>query len=104
MDLVRLIQSPISSSFLSNLLDSPKQPKREETAHHQDANVELLGHVRQLREELVQLLLPVRQLAATAVIDAETGHDAVDYEETVFVAGEGGGERVEEFELVLAWR
>lgn len=50
--------------------------------------------MRQFRQELIQLLLPVRQLATAAVVDAETGHDAVDYEETVFVAGEGRGERV----------
>ena len=68
---------------------------------HQDANVELLGHVRQLRQVLIQFLLSVRQLAAAAVVDAEAGHDAVDDQETVFVTGEGGGERIEEFELVL---
>lgn len=73
-----------------------------ETIYHQNANVELLGHVRQLRQELIQFLLSVRQLATTAVVDAETGHDAVDDEEAVFVAGEGGGERVQEFELVLS--
>ena len=50
--------------------------------------------MRQLREELIQFLLPVCQLAAAAVVDAEAGHDAVDDEEAVFVAGEGGGERV----------
>ena len=55
----------------------------------------------QLRQELIQLLLSIGQLATTAVVDAETGHDAVDYEEAVFVTGEGGGERVEELELVL---
>lgn len=50
--------------------------------------------MRQFRQELIQLLLPIRQLATTAVVDAETGHDAVYYEEAIFVAGEGGGERV----------
>lgn len=65
-----------------------------EIPYHQNANIELLGHMRQLRQELIQLLLSIRQLAAAAVVDAETGHDAVDYEEAVFVAGEGGGERV----------
>lgn len=84
-------------------LASPRSAPRTVETYHQDANVELLGHVRQLRQELVQFLLSVRQLAAAAVVDAETGHDAVDYQEAVFVAGEGGGERVQEFELVLAW-
>ena len=69
--------------------------------YHQDADVELLGHVCQLRQVLVQFLLSVRQFATTAVVHAETRHDAVDYQETVFVTGEGGGERIEEFELVL---
>lgn len=50
--------------------------------------------MRQLGQELIELLLPVGQLAAAAVVDAEAGHDAVDYQEAVFVAGEGGGERV----------
>jgi len=57
--------------------------------------------MRQLAQELIQLLLAIGQLAAAAVVDAETGHDAVDYQEAVVVCGEGGGERVEEFELVL---
>ena len=50
--------------------------------------------MRQLRQELIQLLLSIRQLAATTVVDAETGHDAVDDKEAVFVAGKGGGQRV----------
>ena len=81
----------------------PRSARRrvDRKTYHQDAHVELLGHVRQLREVLVQFLLPVRELAAAAIVDAEAGHDAVDYQEAVFVAGEGGGERVEEFELVL---
>ena len=98
LDLVRLPLPSVPSSTLHciTLILS----KKVET-YHQDANVELLGHVRQLRQVLIQFLLSVRQLAATAVVDAETGHDAVDYQEAVFIAREGGGERVEEFELVL---
>ena len=57
--------------------------------------------MRQLAQELIQLLLPIGQLAAAAVVDAEAGHDAVDYQEAVVVGGEVGGERVEELELVL---
>ena len=57
--------------------------------------------MRQLAQELIELLLSIGQLAAAAVVHAETGHDAVDYEEAVIVGGEVGGEGVEEFELVL---
>ena len=46
-------------------------------------------------QELVQFLLPVGQLAAAAVVDAEAVHDAVDDQQAEFVAGEGVGERVE---------
>lgn len=58
--------------------------------------------MRQFAQELIQLLLPISQLAAAAIIDAEAGHYAVDYEEAVFVGLEAGGEGVEEFELMLA--
>ena len=57
--------------------------------------------MRQLTQELIQLLLAIGQLAAAAVVDAEAGHDAVDYQEAVFVGLEAGGEGVEEFELML---
>ena len=53
-------------------------------------------------QELVQLLLPIRQLPTPAVIDAEEGHDAVDDQEAVFVCRKRLIEDVEEFELVLA--
>lgn len=59
--------------------------------------------MRQLAQELIQLLLAISKLATTAVVDAEAGHDAVNYEEAVFVAGELGREGIEEFELVLWW-
>lgn len=57
--------------------------------------------MRQLAQELIQLLLTICQFATTAKIDAETGHDAIDDQESVFVGGEVGGKGVEEFELVL---
>ena len=47
--------------------------------------------------------MSIRQLATTTVVDAETGHDAVDYKEAVFVAGKGGSERIQKLELVLSW-
>jgi len=55
-------------------------------AYHENANVELLGHVSELRQELVEFLLTIGKLAAATVVNAEAGHDAVDDEETVFVA------------------
>ncbi len=58
--------------------------------------------MRQLTQELIQFLLPVRQLAPAAEIDAETRHDAVDDEQAVVICCEVCAERVEEFELVLA--
>lgn len=46
-------------------------------------------------------MLPLAQFAATAVVDAEAGHDAVDDEEAVFVRGEAGREEVQELVLML---
>lgn len=61
------------------------------------------GHMRQAGQELIEFLLAIGQFTAAAVVDAEAVHDAVDYQEAEFVAGEGVGERVEELELVLFW-
>ena len=89
LDLIRL---PQSRQLLARAFsDPPRMLGRACRQYHQNANVELFGHVRQLGQELVQFLLSVRQLATAAVVNAEAGHDAVDYQETVFVAGEGGG-------------
>lgn len=63
--------------------------------------IHTFSHVSQLREELIELLLAIGEFSTTAVVDAETVHDTVDDEEAVLVAGEGLGERVEQFELVL---
>ena len=57
--------------------------------------------MRQLAQELIQLLLSIRQLSAPAVVDAKTGHDAVNDQKAVFVGLEAGRKGVEEFELVL---
>lgn len=70
-------------------------------AYHENADVEFLGHVSELRQELVEFLLAIGKLAAAAVVHAEAGHDAVDDEETVFVARELRGEGVEELQLML---
>ena len=46
------------------------------------------SHMCQLREELVEFLLAICQLATATVVDAEAIHNAVDDEETVLVCGE----------------
>jgi len=57
--------------------------------------------MRQLRQELIELLLALVQLASASVIDSEQGHDAVDDEETVLIADEELGDLVEELHLML---
>lgn len=59
------------------------------------------SHVCQLRQKLIQLLLPVCKLSSSAVIDTETCHDAVDDKEAILVAGEVCGECIEKLKLVL---
>jgi len=44
--------------------------------------------VRQLAQELIELLLPICQLATATVVDTEAGHDAVDYEESELIGRE----------------
>jgi hypothetical protein len=57
--------------------------------------------VGQLREELVELLLSLVELATTGVVDTEESHDTVDDEEAVLVADEELGDFVQELHLVL---
>ena len=57
-----------------------------------------------LRQELVELLLTVGKLAATAEVNSEACHDAVDDEEAVLVARELRRKGVEKLELMLYWR
>ena len=59
------------------------------------------SHVRQTVEELIELLLTFRELSAPAIVDPEAVHDAVDDQESVLVASERLGKRVQEFELML---
>lgn len=66
-----------------------------------NGNIKLLGHMRELAHHLVELLLTVSEFAAAAEVDAEAGHDTVDYEKAELVGGEVDGEVVEELELVL---
>ena len=44
--------------------------------------------MRQLREELVELLLTLVELTTACIVDTEQGHDAVDNEETVLITNE----------------
>jgi hypothetical protein len=59
------------------------------------------GNMRQLRQELVELLLPLVQLATTSVVDSKKRHDAVNDEETVLVTNKELGDLVQELHLVL---
>ena len=49
-------------------------------AHHQDTNVELFGHVCQLHEKLIELLLPICKLSTPREINSKAIHDAVNNE------------------------
>lgn len=60
-----------------------------------------LSNVRQLRQELVELLLALVQLATTGVVDAEESHDAVDDEQAVLVADKELGDLVQQLHLVF---
>jgi hypothetical protein len=44
--------------------------------------------MRQFRQELIELLLTLTQFTATGIVDSEQSHDAVNYQETVFIADE----------------
>jgi hypothetical protein len=57
--------------------------------------------MRQLREELVELLLTLVELTTTGVVDAEECHDTVDYEETILVADEELRDLVQQLHLML---
>ena len=56
----------------------------------------------QSTQELIQLLLPIRQLATSTEIYTKQRHDTVDNQKTVFVRGKRLVESVEELQLVLA--
>ena len=55
----------------------------------------------QLGQELIQLLLAVRKLSSTRVIDSKAGHDTINDEEAIFIAGKLGCEGIEKLELML---
>ena len=57
--------------------------------------------MRQLRKELVELLLSLIQLATADVVHTEQGHDAVDDEKAILIIYEILGNLVEEFHLML---
>jgi len=57
--------------------------------------------MRQLRQELVQFLLALVQLAAAGVVNAEESHNAVDNEQAVLIADEELGDLVKELHLMF---
>ena len=57
-------------------------------AYHEHTDIELLGHMSKLGQELIEFLLTIGKLTAAAVVDSKAGHDAVDDEKAVFIAGE----------------
>jgi hypothetical protein len=57
--------------------------------------------MRQLRQELVEFLLPLIQFATASVVDSKKRHNAVDNEETVLIANKEFGNFVQELHLVL---
>ncbi len=57
----------------------------------------------QLRQELIELLLPVCKLSSSAVVHTKACHDAVDDKEAVLIASEVCSKGVEELQLVLHW-
>jgi len=57
--------------------------------------------MRQLREELVELLLALVEFTTTCIIDTKQGHDAVDDEQSVLIADEEFGDFVEKLHLML---
>ena len=56
-------------------------------AYHENTDIELLSHVSKLGQKLVEFLLTIGKLAAAAVVDSKAGHDTVDDEKAVFIAG-----------------
>jgi hypothetical protein len=59
------------------------------------------SNVRQLRQELVELLLTLVQLATTSVIDTKQGHDTVDDEQAVLVTDKVLGDLVQKLHLMF---
>jgi hypothetical protein len=59
------------------------------------------SNVRQLGEELVELLLTFVQLSSASVVNSEEGHDTVDDQQTILVAHEILGNFVEKLHLMF---
>jgi hypothetical protein len=59
------------------------------------------GNVRQFREKLIEFLLTLIQLSSPDKIDSEQSHDAVDNQETVFIAHKVLGYFIQQLKLVL---
>lgn len=69
---------------------------------HEDSNVELLSDVVESRQELSKLLLPLRKLSSSSVVDSETCHDTVDDQESEVAGHELFRELFEKIELMFA--
>lgn len=69
---------------------------------HEDSNVELLSDVVEPCEKLSKLLLPLRKLASSSVVDSETCHDTVDDQESEIAGDELLRQLLEKVQLVLA--
>lgn len=63
--------------------------------------IHTFSDVRQLREELIELLLTLVELTPAHEVDTKQGHDAVDNQETVFVTDEEFSNLVEKLHLML---
>lgn len=57
--------------------------------------------MRQLGQELVELLLTFVEFSASDIVHPEKSHDAVNDQETVLVAHEEFGDLVEKFQLMF---
>ena len=55
----------------------------------------------ELREELVEFLLPLIQLTTPSIVDTKERHDAVDDQKPVLIANEELCDFVQELHLVL---
>lgn len=66
-----------------------------------DGITHTFSHVRQLREELIKLLLTLVELATTGVVDTKESHNAVNNKEAILIADEILCDLIEELHLVL---
>lgn len=75
--------------------------KRNQRWSYEELPGPTFSNVRKLRQELIELLLTLVKLTTTSVVDTEQCHDAVDDEQTVFVANKELGDLVQKLHLML---